>query len=56
MHGTTRAYGIVDSARGSEVCVLGHPVEARAARELTAARLVLDLSAWNLEGAAYTRA
>jgi hypothetical protein len=56
MHGATRAYGIVDSVRSSEICVLGHPVEARAARELMAARLVLDLSAWNLEGAAYARA
>jgi hypothetical protein len=54
-HGARRAYGIADPARSSDVCVLGHPVEARAAHELTAASLVIDLSAWNLTGAAYAR-
>jgi hypothetical protein len=53
-HGSSRAYGIFDPVSGSE-SVRGTRLSGRAAQELEMRGLVVDLSAWWLEGYFATR-
>lgn len=52
-HGNARAYGFLDSARGTDVMVRGTRVDARASMELEAAGLLVDLSQWNFASASF---
>jgi hypothetical protein len=54
MHGSARAYGFIDSARGNDIVVRATIVDSRAARELVASRLVIDLSCYQLNSGTYT--
>jgi hypothetical protein len=51
-HGNARAYGFLDP-RNTRVAVRGTIVDRRAAIELEAAGLVIDLSQWNLARASF---
>jgi cold shock CspA family protein len=53
MHGNTRAYGFLDADGSGDVLVRATAVDRRAALELEAAGLVVDLSLWNLPSASY---
>jgi hypothetical protein len=49
MHGSARAYGIIDAGVEDEVVVRATQVDRRAASELAAAGRVIDLTSWNLD-------
>lgn len=53
MHGNTRAYGLLEAAGNGDVSVRAATVDRRAALELEAAGLVIDLSLWNLTSGSY---
>ena len=53
MHGSSRAYGFVDPLNDEATVVRGTRVDARGARELAAAGLVIDLSSWLLGYGSY---
>lgn len=53
MHGNARAYGILEAAGSGDVSVRAATVDRRAALELEAAGLIIDLSLWNLANGSY---
>lgn len=53
MHGSARAYGIIDDFRSGDITVRGICVDSRSAREMDASGLLVDLSHWKLAQGAY---